>query len=114
MRSLPRLCLFTLFSLAPGCLEKRDEARQEADQKPVLIALGPEALLQEGAIARIQDALASRNFGAKWKKGELDSATVGALQRAQKSLSLPATGVPDARTVELLGLSAADVFKRRD
>lgn len=112
---MAKALLIALVALAAGgCLADRDEERQEATQKPVEVSLDPESLLQKGAMERIQEALGEQGHGGKWKRGSLDIETSAALQRAQRAHKLPATGVPDARTVEVLGLAAADIFERRD
>ncbi|WNG30404.1 peptidoglycan-binding protein [Cystobacter fuscus] len=110
MRKTSRIALLALALC--GCVEDRDQARQEATQKPVEVALDPEALLQKGAVKRIQEALARNDFREEWKEGVLDGPTSAALRRAQKAHRLPATGVPDARTMEALGLAPGDVFER--
>ncbi|HZH02726.1 MAG TPA: peptidoglycan-binding domain-containing protein, partial [Myxococcaceae bacterium] len=97
-----------------ACPQDRDEARQEATQKPVEVALDPESLLKPNAVTAIQEALARKEFRAEWKPGVLDAATSGALRRAQKAHHLPGTGVPDVKTAEVLGLAPADIFKRRE
>jgi peptidoglycan hydrolase-like protein with peptidoglycan-binding domain len=64
----------------------------------------PKALLAEGEIAKIQDALAARGYLERHRPGALDDATTNALREFQKVEGLAETGFPDRLTLQKLGL----------
>jgi hypothetical protein len=47
----------TGLALMSSCTERREEARAQADRKPVEVNSNPESLLKDGAMKRIQEAL---------------------------------------------------------
>ncbi|WP_203405634.1 peptidoglycan-binding domain-containing protein [Archangium violaceum] len=69
-----------------------------------------EPRVQPSLVARPGDEHRHERHAAE---GALDGPTSTALQKAQKAHGLPATGVPDAKMVETLGLAPEDVFERR-
>lgn len=105
------LLLAAVCAHGAGCGENKRAARVEADVRPVRVATGPEELLEDGAVERIQQALRAAGFVAAWSKGELDRPTSQAIASFQAKQGLPATGVPDRKTVVLLGLARDEVFK---
>ncbi len=64
----------------------------------------PKALLAEGEIGKIQEALAQRGYLAKYEPGKLDAPTTAAIRKFQKDGSLAETGFPDRLTLRMLGL----------
>jgi peptidoglycan hydrolase-like protein with peptidoglycan-binding domain len=77
----------------------------------VPLATSSAGLLKPGAAKMIQQRL--EDAGAlqeEQETGAMDAVTRSALTRFQRAAGLPATGEPDADTVEKLGLKARDVF----
>lgn len=115
MRHFASSSLLALVVLgAVACRQPLKENRKEASHTPVQVNSNPESLLQDGAMAKIQEALSHKGLGDEhWKKGELDPPTSTAIRKLQKQEHLPATGVPDGRTAMALGLDPGEVMKRR-
>jgi hypothetical protein len=76
------------------------------------VPAGPEALLAEGSVGRIQEALAGRGLLGKHRRGELDEPTSAALRRFQESEGLAQTGFPDRETLRRLGIDPEDAYGR--
>ena len=76
------------------------------------VPASPKALLAEGEIAKVQDALARRGYLAKHEQGKLDDATTVAIKKFQKDQSLADTGFPDRLTLQLLGLDPEDAYSK--
>jgi hypothetical protein len=73
-----------------------------------------EALLAEGAVGRIQDALGARGLLGKHQPGELDPPTSAALQRFQREEGLAQTGFPDRETLRRLGIDPEEAYGRAE
>jgi hypothetical protein len=73
------------------------------DPSEIPVASSPSGLLKPGAEQKVRDKLGVKAGGGSLRK---------ALQKFQKEHDLPATGILDQRTVELLGLDPDDVFDR--
>jgi len=89
-------------------------ARPPSDQPAptIPLATSPSGLLKPGAEKKIQEKLSDKGvFDEKPPSGELDGPTREALRRFQREEGLPATGMPDDKTVKKLGLNPADIFK---
>jgi peptidoglycan hydrolase-like protein with peptidoglycan-binding domain len=79
------------------------------------VPASPKALLAEGQIAKIQDALAARGYLERHRAGELDDATTKAIRTFQRDEALAETGFPDRLTLQKLGLDPEDAYgKARD
>jgi peptidoglycan hydrolase-like protein with peptidoglycan-binding domain len=74
----------------------------------------PEALLAEGAVTELQEALTDRGLLGKHAPGELDEATSKALRKFQAEQGLAETGFPDRETVARLGLDPDDAYGRAE
>ncbi len=72
----------------------------------------PEALLAEGAVGELQEALAERGYLGPHRRGELDDATSAALRRFQADEGLAETGFPDRETLARLGLDPEESYGR--
>lgn len=131
MRHLARIVLVAL-SFTIACAhtkttddgsEKQDrksEAKAEkpraADRRPhesggVPLATSPAGLLAPGADEKIHDRLVAEGFLDDDAKRS-DAATSEGLRRFQRAHDLPATGIPDDKTVKDLGLDPGEVFRR--
>jgi hypothetical protein len=104
---------------APGEGAPKAEAPDRPEEKGVPPAEGrprapssPEALLAEGAVGRIQRALADRGLLGKHVEGELDRPTSTALAQFQESEGLAATGFPDRETLHRLGIDPEKAYGR--
>lgn len=106
---------------APG--EKPAATKPEAPDAPAekgvppaegrpRVPAAPEALLAEGAVREIQDALARRELLGRHRRGELDDATSAALRRFQEQEGLAATGFPDRETLARLGVDPDAAYGR--
>ncbi len=73
---------------------------------------GPEALLAEGAVGKIERALASRGLLHGHQEGELDPPTSAAIRKFQGENGLAATGFPDRETLKKLGIDPEDAYGR--
>jgi hypothetical protein len=76
------------------------------------VPAAPEALLAEGAVGKIQEALARRGLLGEHREGELDRATSAALRRFQAGEGLAETGFPDRETLSRLGIDPEDAYGR--
>jgi peptidoglycan hydrolase-like protein with peptidoglycan-binding domain len=76
----------------------------------------PKALLAEGQVAKLQQALDARGYlGKERRAGTLDDPTTRALRRFQRAEGLAETGFPDRLTLQKLGLDPEDAYgKVRD
>jgi peptidoglycan hydrolase-like protein with peptidoglycan-binding domain len=99
--------------------DARPEAPDRPSEKGVPPAAGrprvpaaPEALLAEGAVGRVQEALADRGYLGRHRRGELDDATAKALARFQADEGLAETGFPDRETLSRLGLDPDETYGR--
>ena len=63
-----------------------------------------QALLVEGEIGKLQDALRQRGYLAQHRAGELDDPTTDALRKFQRDQGLAETGFPDRLTLQELGI----------
>ena len=71
----------------------------------------PKALLAEGEIAKIQDALSRRGYLEKQRRpGALDDPTTKAIRSFQKDEGLAETGFPDRLTLQKLGVDPEDAY----
>ncbi len=70
----------------------------------------PKALLAEGEIAKIQDALAARGYLERHRTGALDDETTRALREFQVVEGLAETGFPDRLTLQKLGLDPEESY----
>jgi hypothetical protein len=69
------------------------------------VPASPKALLAEGEIGKVQEALSERGYLAKERRpGALDEPTTKALRKFQKDEGLAETGFPDRLTLQKLGL----------
>lgn len=104
----------------PGApAEARPEAPDRPEEKGVPPAAGrprvpasPEALLAEGAVMEIQEALADQGYLGEHRKGELDDATSAALRAFQAEVGLAETGFPDRETLSKLGVDPDAAYGR--
>ena len=99
----------------PGRKASAESARK-ADGEPARdgppLATGPEGLMTEGAVEKIQERLRDRDLlKGDAPSGNWDERTRTALRDFQRDNGLPATGMPDDVTVGKLGLKPADVFR---
>ena len=79
------------------------------------VPASPKALLAEGEIGKIQDALARRGYLEQHRPGALDDPTTKAIRRFQKDEGLAETGFPDRLTLQELGLDPEEAYgKVRD
>lgn len=80
------------------------------------IPSSPKALLAEGEIGRMQEALERRGYlGKERRPGELDDPTTTALRKFQRDERLADTGFPDRLTLQKLGLDPEKAYgKVRD
>jgi peptidoglycan hydrolase-like protein with peptidoglycan-binding domain len=99
--------------------EARPEAPDRPEEKGVPPAAGrprvpasPEALLAEGAVMDIQEALADLGHLGEHRKGELDDATSAALRTFQAEVGLAETGFPDRETLSKLGVDPDAAYGR--
>jgi peptidoglycan hydrolase-like protein with peptidoglycan-binding domain len=76
------------------------------------VPASPEALLAEGAVGKLQDALADRGYLGRHRPGELDDATSKALRRFQADEGLAETGFPDRETLSHLRLDPDESYGR--
>jgi hypothetical protein len=76
------------------------------------VPAAPEALLAEGAVGRIQEALAGRGLLGEHRRGELDEPTSAALRRFQEAEGLAETGFPDRETLRRLGIDPEQAYGR--
>jgi hypothetical protein len=76
------------------------------------VPASPEALLAEGAVGKLQDALATRGYLGPHRRGELDGATSKALRAFQGDEGLAETGFPDRETLSRLGLDPEEMYGR--
>lgn len=73
----------------------------------------PETLFQDGTVERMQDALKARGLlNEKFKPGTVEDATRRALIEHQKQQGISQTGMPDGKTLELLGIGDLSVRKK--
>jgi len=98
-------------------------ARPEAPDRPAergippapgrpRVPASPEALLAEGAVGKLQHALAQRGYLGRHRRGELDDATSKAVARFQAAEGLAETGFPDRETLARLGLDPDEMYGR--
>lgn len=109
---------------APGAAEeKKAEKKGETPAQKGIppegdrprIPSSPKALIAEGEIAKLQDALAGRGYLGKHAPGALDDATTTALRKFQREQDLAETGFPDRLTIQKLGLDPEEAYgKVRD
>lgn len=78
------------------------------------VPAAPEALLAEGAVGRIQEALVERELLGEHRRGELDEPTSRALREFQEAEGLAATGFPDRETLSRLGVEPDRAYGRHD
>jgi peptidoglycan hydrolase-like protein with peptidoglycan-binding domain len=104
---------------APEPAPAREEAPDRPAEKGVPPAAGrprvpasPEALLAEGAVGKLQDALADRGYLGRHRRGELDDPTSKALREFQADEGLAETGFPDRETLARLGLDPEESYGR--
>jgi peptidoglycan hydrolase-like protein with peptidoglycan-binding domain len=76
------------------------------------VPAAPEALLAEGAVGRIQRALAERGYLEAHREGELDAPTSAALRRFQEDEGLAETGFPDRETLRRLHVDPEKAYGR--
>ncbi len=70
----------------------------------------PKALLAQGEIGKIQDALSRRGYLEEHRPGALDDATTRAIRDFQKHEGLADTGFPDRLTLQKLGLDPEEAY----
>ncbi len=106
---------------ASGARERaaRPEAPDQPAEKGVPPGAGrprvpasPEALLAEGAVGKLQEALVRHGYLGRHRRGELDDATSKALLAFQGDAGLAETGFPDRETLARLGLDPDDAYGR--
>ncbi len=80
------------------------------------VPTSPKALLAEGEIGKIQQALEDRGYlGKERRAGALDDPTTTALRKFQRDQDLAETGFPDRLTLQKLGLDPEEAYgKVRD
>ncbi|HEX9050769.1 MAG TPA: peptidoglycan-binding domain-containing protein [Anaeromyxobacter sp.] len=80
------------------------------------VPASPKALLAEGEIAKLQEALARHGYLAPERRaGALDPPTTAAIRRFQRDEGLAETGFPDRLTLQKLGLDPEEAYgKVRD
>jgi Putative peptidoglycan binding domain len=116
-------CSRTRKAERPGEARERGPPKAEAPDRPSdkgvppaegrpRVPAAPEALLAEGAVTRIQGALADRGLLGKHVEGELDRPTSAALAKFQASEGLAATGFPDRETLRRLGIDPEKAYGR--
>jgi len=86
-------------------------SHESADREGIPLATAPAGLLAPGAEGKISDRLVAEGFLADDAK-RTDAAMSNGLQRFQRAHDLPATGIPDDRTVKELGLDPEQIFRR--
>ncbi|MGQ0506180.1 MAG: hypothetical protein ACT4TC_12775 [Myxococcaceae bacterium] len=79
--TLASLCLL---GFAAGCEEDKHEERKEATATPVKLAMDPNDLMKEGALAEVQKALGKTEFKRVWAEGKLDQDSSAALRKFQE------------------------------
>ncbi len=100
--------------------EKRGEAPAQKGVPPrgerPRVPASPKALLAEGEIGKIQQALEDRGYlGKERRAGALDDPTTTALRKFQRDQDLAETGFPDRLTLQKLGLDPEEAYgKVRD
>ncbi len=96
--------------------ETKAEKPHATDRRPheaggVPLATAPAGLLAPGAGEKIHDRLVAEGFlNDDAKRSE--AATSEGLRRFQRAHDLPATGIPDDKTVKDLGLDPGEIFRR--
>jgi peptidoglycan hydrolase-like protein with peptidoglycan-binding domain len=76
------------------------------------VPAAPEALLAEGAVGTIQEALEERGLLGPHRRGELDEPTSRAIQKFQEQEGLAMTGFPDRVTLARLGVDPDRAYGR--
>jgi peptidoglycan hydrolase-like protein with peptidoglycan-binding domain len=95
----------------PATPRKADAEPESAKDGPPL-ATGPEGLMTEGSVEKIQDRLRERDLlKGDTSSGRWDEPTRTALRAFQRDNGLPATGTPDDVTLGKLGLKPGDIFR---
>jgi hypothetical protein len=90
----------------------KPSAATESSEDGPQLATGPEGLMTEGAVEKIQDRLRERDLlKGDTSSGHWDERTRTAMRSFQRDNGLPATGMPDDVTVGKLGLKPSDVFR---
>lgn len=90
----------------------RQPAASEKEPTGLPLATGPEGLMTEGSVEKIQDQLRERNLlKGDASSGRWDEPTRTAMREFQRDNGLPATGMPDDVSVGKLGLKPGDVFR---
>ncbi|HET8540470.1 MAG TPA: peptidoglycan-binding domain-containing protein [Anaeromyxobacter sp.] len=103
---------------APGAAEPpkpRDQASRAEQGVPPegerpRVPASPKALLADGAIRTIQEALAARGLLGRHRSGELDGPTTGAIREFQRDQDLAETGFPDRLTLQKLGIDPEEAY----
>ena len=93
---------------APPSTPSGPEAVQRPDSPPVTTS--PEGVLSNDAVRALQRALLARGLAVE-PTGILDDPTQAALRTFQLRDSVAATGLPTLRTLRLLGLDAAAIYR---
>lgn len=92
--------------------KKAASPSKESSEDGPPLATGPEGLMTEGGVAKIQDRLRERELlKGDTSSGHWDEPTRTAMREFQRDNGLPATGMPDDVTVGKLGLKPGDVFR---
>lgn len=113
------IMLVVLLSFACFSRTVVDPPRAPTYQEPLLdelsgtaVAVSPTGLMRPGAEARLQRALIGRGVLASGHvTGRLDDPTRDALRRFQRTVGLPATGLPGYATVAALALEPTEIFE---
>lgn len=103
---------------APAAEKERAKRGETSAQKGVpprgerpRVPSSPKALLAEGEIGKIQQALEDRGYlGKERRAGALDDPTTTALRKFQRDEDLAETGFPDRLTLQKLGLDPEKAY----
>lgn len=106
-----------VLALAAGCGHAKEQQKTgaPAEAKPIAphgvpVGPSPSSVLQKGAEKQIQQALREKGYSVP-ESGRIDAATRKALTKFQKDQKLAATGLPDLRTLQLLGLDPTKLYR---
>jgi hypothetical protein len=94
----------------PAAKPRAGSSHTDADRNGIPLATAPAGLLAPGAEEKIRDRLVAEGFLADDAKRS-DAAMSEGLRRFQRARDLPATGVPDDKTVKDLGLDPGEIFR---
>jgi hypothetical protein len=115
MKRLVGLACVVLLAAGCGHAKSREKTGTTAAAKPIAphgVPVGPtpSSVLQKGAAKKIQRALDQKGYSVH-QSGHIDGDTRKALEKFQRDQKMAATGIPDLKTLELLGLEPTDIYR---